>query len=155
MSSLAERQERRQSSGTLMMHASDVHDALLNPAPPTRSTTLARRLNTDAFLCLPAKKRLKQLEYPRGNICLLRDLWETNFGPVYLVEASGLNPKEDLSSVLIKSLRDRASSKLKQQFTLEMTWASSFSHAHIISLLGVCTKEEPPYMIFECLDYGS
>lgn len=66
-----------------------------------------------------------------------------------------MDPKEDLTSVFIKSLRDRASHKLKQQFVLEMTWASGFSHPNIISLLGVCTQEEPYYMIFEYLDYGS
>jgi len=155
MSSLAERQERRQSSGTLMMGPEVVHEVLLNPVTETRTTTFARRMKSNFFLLQPAKQRLKQLEYPRGNICLLRDLWETNFGPVYLGEASGLDPTEDLSSVFIKSLKDRASEKLKQQFTLEMTWASGFNHPQVISLLGVCTTEEPRYMIFEYLDYGS
>ena len=145
----------RESSGTLMLRQSTVHEALLDVNISPRTTTLAKRIKANSFSSLSPKERFEQLEYPRGNICLVRDLWETNFGPVYMGEASGLDQSQVLTSVFIKSLRDRASPKLKQQFMIEMTWASGFSHPNIISLLGICTKEEPLYMIFEYLEYGS
>ena len=138
-----------------MLRASAAHEALLDLNLSPRTTTMAKRIKTSAFLSLSPKQRLQQLEYPRGNICLMRDLWETNFGPVYVGEASGLDSNEALTSIFIKSLRNRASTKLRQQFVIEMTWASGFNHPNIISLLGVCTKEEPNYMIFEHLEYGS
>lgn len=142
---------------TLMLRASAVHEALLDVNLSPRSTTISRRLKTSEFLKLSPKQRLQQLEYPRGNICLVRDLWETNFGYVYMGEASGLEHEQDqiLTSVFIKSLHHRASPKLRQQFKIEMTWASGFSHPNIISLLGVCTLEDPQYMMFEYLEYGS
>lgn len=141
--------------GTLMLRASNVHEALLDVNPTPRTTTLSKRLKAGAFLKLSPKERLQQLEYPRGNICLVRDLWETNFGPVYVGEVSGLDQNNMLTSVFIKSLRNRASAKLRQQFRIEMTWASGFSHPNIISLLGVCVNEDPYYTLYEYLEYGS
>lgn len=141
--------------GTLMLRASTVHEALLDVNLSPRTTTLSKKIKTNAFLNLAPKQRLQQLEYPRGNICLVRDLWETNFGPVYVGEANGLEQGDVLTSVFVKSLRNRASMKLRQQFQIEMTWASGFSHPNIISLLGVSMKEEPYYMIYEYLEYGS
>ena len=139
-----------------MLRASTAHEALLDVNLNPRTTTLSKWLKTAAFLSLPVKERLQQLEYPRGNICLVRDLWETNFGPVYIGEASGLDQTTNtLTSVFIKSLRNRANAKLRQQFRIEMTWASGFSHPNIISLLGVCLKEDPQYVLYEYLEYGS
>jgi serine/threonine protein kinase len=138
-----------------MLRASTAHEALLDVNPTPRTTTLARRLKAGSFLSLTPKDRLRELEYPRGSICLVRDLWETNFGPVHVGEASGLEGNDALTTVFIKSLRNRASAKLRQQFRIEMTWASGFSHPNIISLLGVCVKEEPYYMLYEHLEYGS
>lgn len=140
---------------TLMLRASTVHEALLDINPTPRTTTLSKRLKAGAFLNLSPKERLRQLEHPRGNICLVRDLWETNFGPVYVGEASGLDQNNVLTSVFIKSLRKQANAKLRQQFRIEMTWASGFSHPNIISLLGVCVQEDPYYMLYEYLEYGS
>ena len=70
-------------------------------------------------------------------------------------EASGLDQNNELTSVFIKSLRNTTNAKLRQQFRIEMTWASGFSHPNIISLLGVCLKEEPHYILYEYLEYGS
>ena len=138
-----------------MLRASTAHEALLDVNPTPRTTTLARRLKAGSFLSLSPKERLQQLEYPRGSICLVRDLWETNFGPVYVGEASGLEETDALTTVFIKSLRNQASTKLRHQFRIEMTWASGFSHPNIISLLGVCVKEDPYYVLYEYLEYGS
>lgn len=140
--------------GTLMMHKSAVHSALLNVNISPRSGTLAKRLGTKEFLQMTPKQRLQILDFPHSNICLLKDLWETNFGMTYLGEATGLEPNILSTTVLIKSLKERASSKVRQQFLIEMTWASGFNHPNVISLLAVC-REEPRYMIFEYLEYGS
>ena len=143
------------SSGTLMLRSSMLHGALLDVNMSPRTSTLTRHIGTQDFIKMSPKQRLHSLEFPHDNICLMKNLWETNFGWTCLGEASGIFHDEISSTVFIKSLREHASSKLKQQFRIEMTWASGFSHPNVIQLLAVCTKEQPQYMIFEYLEYGS
>ena len=143
------------SSGTLMLRSSMLHGTLLDVNLSPRTSTLTRNIGTQDFITMSPKQRLHSLEFPHDNICLMKNLWETNFGWTCLGEASGIFANELSSTVFIKSLREHASSKLKQQFRIEMTWASGFSHPNIIQLLAVCTKEQPNYMIFEYLEYGS
>lgn len=139
--------------GTLMMRQSAYHNALFLDASP-RSSTLARRLASKEYQKMTPKQRLQALDFPHNNICLLKDLWETNFGMTYQGEATGLEEDSVSSTIFIKSLKERASSKIKQQFLIEMTWASGFNHPNVITLLGVC-REEPLFMIYEYLEYGS
>ena len=141
--------------GTLMMRSSLIHGALLDVNLSPRSSTLAKRLGTEDFLKMSPKQRLQALEFPHGNICVTKDGGETNFGKMYIGEATGLMETELSTTVFIKSLRERASSKLRQQFTVEMTWASGFNHLNVLSLLAVCTKDNPRYMVFEYLEYGT
>lgn len=141
--------------GTLMMKPSLIHGALLDVNLSPRSGTLVKRLGTKDFLKMSPKQRLQALEFPHGNICITKHIGETNFGKTYLGEASGLKENELSSTVFIKSLRERATSKLRQHFTVEMTWASGFDHPNILALLAVCNKDEPRYMVFEHLEYGT
>ena len=141
--------------GTLMMRSSLIHGALLDVNLSPRSSTLAKRLGTEDFLKMSPKQRLQALEFPHGNICVTKDSGETNFGKTYIGEATGLLETELSTTVFIKSLREGASSKLRQQFAVEMTWASGFSHPNILPLLAVCTKDNPRYMVFEHLEYGT
>lgn len=143
------------SNGTLMLRSSMLHGALLDVNMSPRTSTLTRHIGTKDFIKMSPKQRLHSLEFPHDNICLMKNLWETNLGWTCLGEASGIFQNELSSTVFIKSLRENASSKLKQQFRIEMTWASGFSHPNVIQLLAVCTKEQPQYMIFEYLEYGS
>ena len=140
-------------NGTLMMRQSAYQHALLVNTSP-RSHTLVKRLASKEYVKMTPKQRLQALDFPHSNICLLKDLWETNFGMTYQGEATGLEENVVSTTIFIKSLRERASSKLRQQFTIEMTWASGFNHPNVITLLGVC-REEPLFMIYECLEYGS
>ena len=151
------RVDRREvkSNGTLMLRPSKAQGVLLDVDLSPRTSTLIRHIGTQEFIMMSPKQRLQSLEFPHDNICLMKNLWETNFGWTCLGEASGMFQNEISSTVFIKSLREHASSKLKQQFRIEMTWASGFSHPNIIQLLAVCTKEQPQYMIFEYLEYGS
>ena len=139
---------------TLLMRPSAIYAALFgNPTP--RTGTVVRRLESKEFTKMSAKQRLQVLEFPHSNICIVKDLGCMSFGKIHKGEATGLLKHEVSTTVFIKSLRERASSKLKQQFEMEMTLVSGFSHPNILSLLGICTKEEPKYMIFEFLEYGS
>ncbi len=139
--------------GTLMLRKSAYQNALFVNMSP-RSSTLAKRLTNKEYLNMTPKQRLNELEFPHINICLLKDLWETNFGMTYQGEATGLEENVVSTTIFIKSLKERASAKVRQQFLIEMTWASGFNHRNVITLLGVC-REEPMFMIYEYLEYGS
>ena len=139
--------------GTLMMRQSAFKNALFVNTSP-RSHTLVKRLASKEYLKMTPKQRLQALDFPHSNICLLKDLWETNFGMTYQGEATGLEENVVSTTIFIKSLKERASSKVQQQFMIEMTWASGFNHPNVIALLGVC-REEPLFMIYEYLEYGS
>ena len=141
--------------GTLMMRTSMIHGALLDVNLSPRTGTMVKRLGTKDFLKMSPKQRLQALEFPHGNICITKNIGETNFGKTYLGEATGLRENELSTTVFIKSLRERATSKLRQHFTVEMSWASGFSHPNILALLAVCNKDEPRYMVFEHLEYGT
>lgn len=141
---------------TLMLRPTVARDAMLGAtAPAPRTGTMLKRIGTKDFRKLTPKQRIQSLEFPHANICILKDLGQINFGGTFLGEAMGLKENEVSTTVYIKSLRERASSKLRQQYIAEMTWASGFSHPNIISLLGVCNKEMPRYMIYEYMDFGS
>lgn len=97
---------------------------------------------------------LAKLDFPRTSICLIRDIGTWTFGMVYQGEATGIKETELSTTVLVKSLRERASRKLKERFLSEMKWAVEFNHPNIITLLGTCIKNEPLYLIFEYLEFG-
>ena len=143
------------SNGTLMLRSSMLQGAFLNVNVSPRTSTLTRHIGTKDFAKMSPKQRLQCLEFPHDNICLMKNLSETNFGWTRLGEATGIFENEISSTVFIKSLREHASSKLKEQFRIEMTWVSGFSHPNVIQLLAVCTRDQPQYMIYEYLEYGS
>lgn len=140
---------------TLMMRSSAIHSVLLGIGVSPRTGAVVKQLGTKEFLKMSPKQRLQALEFPHDNICILKDLADTNFGKMYLGEATGLRENELSTTVFIKSLKERASSKVREQFVVEMTLVSGFSHPNILPLLGVCNKEEPRYMILEYMEYGS
>ena len=97
---------------------------------------------------------LAKLDFPRTSICLIKDIGTWTFGMVYQGEATGIKETELSTTVLVKSLHERAGRKLKERFLSEMKWAVEFNHPNIITLLGTCVKNEPLYLIFEYLEFG-
>ena len=140
---------------TLLMRPGHIRDAFLGLDNVAPTGTFARNLKTKDFLKMTPKQRLQALEFPHNSICIMKDQQETSFGPTYIGEATGLNENEPTTTVYIKSLQNEASGAIRQQFTAEMTWASGYSHPNVLSLLAVCNREEPRYMIFEHLEFGT
>ena len=140
---------------TLLMRPGNIRDAFLGLDTSAPTGTFARNLRTKEYLKMTPKKRLQALEFPHSNICITKALQESSFGPTYVGEATGLNENEPTTTVFIKSLRNDTIRHVQQQFTAEMTWASGYNHPNILSLLAVCNREEPRYMIFEHLEFGT
>ena len=140
---------------TLLMRPGSIRDAFLglNRAAPTG--TFARNLRTKEYLKMTPKQRLQALEFPHSSICVVKDQQESSFGLTYIGEATGLYESEPTTTVFIKSLRNDADEHIRQHFTAEMTWASGYSHPNVLTLLAVCNREEPRYMVFEHLEFGT
>ena len=102
----------------------------------------------------PNKHDLAKLDFPRTSVCLIKDMGTWTFGMAHQGEATGIKETELSTTVLVKSLHERASRKLKEKFLLEMKWAMEFNHPSVITLLGTCIKSEPMYLIFEYLEFG-
>lgn len=139
---------------TLLLRRSMNKGALIGAEMSPRSGTLVRQIGSKEFVRMSSKQRCQVLEFPHGNICILKDLGETNLGKTHMGEATGLRESELSTTVYIKSLRERARSKLRQQFLAEITWSSGFDHPNILTLLAIATRDEPSYMIYEFLEYG-
>lgn len=121
-----------------------------------------RELSRDQLHALSPKQRLQALEFSHSAVCLMGDITETSFGKVYNGEALGLGHQDGggaqdsaSTTVLVKSLREDADSSVRQLFNVEMVWASGFNHPNILSLLAVSTMEEPRYMLYEYLEFGT
>ena len=140
---------------TLLMKPGNIRDAFLGLDTSAPTGTFARNLRTKEYLKMTPKQRLRALEFPHTNICITKDLQESSFGPTYNGEATGLNESEPTTTVFIKSLRNDTVDYVPQQFRAEMTWASGYNHPNVLSLLAVCNSEEPRYMIFEHLEFGT
>ena len=140
---------------TLLMRPGNIRDAFLGLNMPAPTGTFARNLKSKDFLKMTPKQRLHALEFPHNNICIMKDQQESSFGLTYIGEATGLNENEPTTTVYIKSLRNEADEHTRQQFMAEMMWASGYSHPNVLSLLAVCNREDPRYMIFEYLEFGT
>ena len=102
-----------------------------------------------------AEVQLQSREFPRTRLCFIGEQGTGTFGKVYRGEASAIRPDEMTTTVYVKTLANSQNEKTREDFHSEMVMATQFNHPHIIELLGVSTVEEPQYLIYECLEYGS
>lgn len=96
---------------------------------------------------------LDEWEIPRNYVVINRKLGEGAFGTVYggetFIESKGW------VAAAVKTLKIGASVEEKLDFLSEADMMKRFNHRNIVSLLGVCTKGEPVYMIMEFMLYGN
>ena len=137
---------------TLLMRPRAAFISLDSTAP---TGTFPRNLKTKNFLKMSPKQRIQALEFPHERICIMKDQEGSSFGPTYIGEATGLHENEPTTTVFIKSLRNGATEDIKRQFNAEMIWVSSYSHQNVLPLLAICNKEEPHYMVYEYLEFGT
>lgn len=95
---------------------------------------------------------LDEWEIPREKVVLNRKLGEGQFGTVYGGEAQ--IDEEGWVAVAVKTLKVGSTVQQKLDFLSEAELMKRFSHQNIVSLLGVCTREEPTYFIMEFLLHG-
>ena len=115
----------------------------------------SRKISHQDLTSFSPKQRLQMLEFPHSNICLLGEMYESNFGKVYRGEALRLTEIETSTAVWIKSLKEGADEKLLETFNMELFLVSGFNHPNILQILAASTLEEPRYIVYEYLEFGS
>ena len=92
-----------------------------------------------------------KLQFDRTKLEILKDIGEGQFGKVHLAVAHEIVPNEDSTRVAVKTLKNGSSRGKALEFREEMENMMSFDHPNIIKLLGVCTREQPLYIITELM----
>ncbi|XP_038066705.1 inactive tyrosine-protein kinase transmembrane receptor ROR1-like, partial [Patiria miniata] len=93
-------------------------------------------------------------DFPLAAVKFQEVLGEGTFGKVYKGELMGLEHQYSVNPVTIKTLKENSASKMEQDFNREAEVMASLRHPNIISLLGVCTTEQPLCMLFEFMPHG-
>ncbi|CAB4068987.1 ROR1 [Lepeophtheirus salmonis] len=86
-------------------------------------------------------------------IRFIQELGDGAFGKVYRGDLGGI-VGGCTTSVAIKTLRQGANTKTKQDFQREIDLCTNLKHPNIVCLLGVILKDEPQCLIFEFLIKG-
>ncbi|KAL7644165.1 UNVERIFIED_CONTAM: hypothetical protein RMT77_004991 [Armadillidium vulgare] len=100
------------------------------------------------------QQQLRAREFPLSNLRFMQELGEGAFGKVYRGELEGVVPNGNSVLVAIKTLKENATAKTRQDFHREVELMTDLRHPNIVCLLGVVIKEEPMCMVFEHMSQG-
>ena len=115
----------------------------------TKETEFYRPFSTPNFI-IP-----HELEFPFDNLNALNAIGKTTFGRLYTANARDLLEGEASTSVLLRMLHEDVDSEVTRGFLKQVEKMASLVHDNIVQLLGVCSREIQPCMIFECPDGGN
>ncbi|XP_028518913.1 ephrin type-B receptor 2 isoform X2 [Exaiptasia diaphana] len=95
-------------------------------------------------------------EVPRENLSVIKRLGSGNFGCVDKATAKGLQLCPGQVTVAVKTLKENAADKDKEDFLTELRLMMRLEpHPHVVNLFGCCTKSDGPMsIILEYLPYG-
>ena len=94
------------------------------------------------------------IQFPREALTLMKELGHGQFGQVYLATAKGIIKGEKESLVAVKTMKE-GKRELADDFRKEIDIMREFDSPYIVKLLGVCTAEEPVYLIVEFMSCGN
>lgn len=96
---------------------------------------------------------LKHLEYQRNRIAYQRDIGEGAFGNIFLADVPDIAGREETVSV-VKTLHDKATLEMEQDFIREATILAQFKHLNILEIFGVCFIGRPWCVLLEYMPNG-
>ena len=92
------------------------------------------------------------------DIKYVSQLGQGNFGIVFKGKAFGIKEGEEVNNegidVAVKTLKEEASSEVKEDFIDEAKLMFTFDHPNILKIHGVCMSEMPYQLVFEYMDEG-
>ena len=98
---------------------------------------------------------LQDLEIPRENVTLIRELGEGQFGKVLEAQAAGLPSDPDNTvTVAVKFLSAGSNPTDRAVFAEEAARMKPLHHLHVVNMLGVCFSSEPSFIILEFMPKG-
>ena len=97
---------------------------------------------------------VKGWELPRDRLTLGRKLGAGEFGEVFEGYARNVRGVKTRFKVAVKTLKPGSSERDRNSFLGEASLMRRFKHANVISLIGVCTAEEPVYIVLEYMTHG-
>ncbi|XP_068201000.1 inactive tyrosine-protein kinase transmembrane receptor ROR1-like isoform X2 [Palaemon carinicauda] len=119
---------------------------------PKQPSPKAKTVELNALL--PKQQQLRAREFPLANVRFMQELGEGAFGKVYKGELQGMSPDGTSVLVAIKTLKENATAKTRQDFHREVELMTDLRHPNIVCLLGVVMKDEPMCMLFEHMSQG-
>ena len=110
--------------------------------------------NRSQSLVIPENFRLLDSK----DIKYVSQLGQGNFGIVFKGKAFGIklgaDEDEEGIDVAVKTLKEEATSEVKQDFIDEAKLMFTFDHPNILKIHGVCMSEMPYQLVFEYMDEG-
>lgn len=96
-----------------------------------------------------------ELEFPYDQVKILETIGQTTFGSLSQAEATDLLEGQTYTSVLVRMLREDVDGEVTRGFLKQIEKMASLVHDNVVQLLGVCSREVQPCMIFEYPDGGN
>ncbi|XP_059469107.1 tyrosine kinase receptor Cad96Ca-like [Neocloeon triangulifer] len=94
-------------------------------------------------------------EFPRHRLKVFHILGEGCFGQVWKCEAMDIDGREGASVVAVKTLKDNAGDKEREDLQQELKVMKTLDpHPNVVRLLGCCTEKEPLFVIMEYAAMG-
>ena len=94
------------------------------------------------------------IQFPRGALTFVKEPGQGQFGQMYLAVAKSIVAGEAKTTVAVKMTK-KLTCELAYALRKEIDIIREFDSPYIIKLLGVCTTEEPVYLIVEHMSYGN
>uniref|UniRef100_A0A6A7FQ23 Tyrosine-protein kinase receptor n=1 Tax=Hirondellea gigas TaxID=1518452 RepID=A0A6A7FQ23_9CRUS len=98
--------------------------------------------------------QIRAREFPLSHVRFMQELGEGAFGKVYRGELRLHSADTSTIPVAVKTLKENAALKTRQDFHREVELMTDLRHPNIVCLMGVVLKEDPMCMIFEHMSQG-
>ena len=95
-----------------------------------------------------------EFQFSKERLKMEDELGEGQFGKVYFAWAKGIVKGEEQTRVAVKTMKQGSSQETAEDFRKEMEIMMDFDHPNIVRLLGICTRDEPLYLITELMKHG-